>query len=325
MEAKKKKAKRMSKKNYGAKIGGRAKPAKAFHVKGWREDRRFPRLENSNNLIDEKITRKINPKKYGRGSSILYTQPTGNIPGVGGAKGPGGSMALADKRRIVGRGRMEEQLDSHFSGMSISEGTLKLEDIADAMNHFVNLNLEAGPMERRWGIMYGEFRAAEKKGNEELMSDILNEDMFDFFNKIAPEGTYFGSSEGDGSDFGFWEIQQENRHPRMEMAKNYQTGEYTGNDKVIIDFLDGAVRGKTQHLMIVPNSEEFGGGTILINYRTPIAYRRTDGSIVLNKDRYSVTTSKIQNKIRGHIYPGVNVEEVGEREIMDMVDFRLSY
>lgn len=33
---------------------------------------------------------------------------------------------------------------------------------------------------------------------------MLNERVFDLLNEVAPEGTYFGTSEGDGASFGFW-------------------------------------------------------------------------------------------------------------------------
>lgn len=38
----------------------------------------------------------------------------------------------------------------------------------------------------------------------EQASYLVNEALFDALQAVAPEGCYFGASEGDGSDFGFW-------------------------------------------------------------------------------------------------------------------------
>lgn len=38
----------------------------------------------------------------------------------------------------------------------------------------------------------------------------LNETLWDVLNSYAPEGYYFGSTDGDGSDYGFWKLTEEN-------------------------------------------------------------------------------------------------------------------
>ena len=42
----------------------------------------------------------------------------------------------------------------------------------------------------------------------ELGSELVNE-MIDALSEYAPDGYYFGAIEGDGSDFGFWAIEDE--------------------------------------------------------------------------------------------------------------------
>lgn len=61
------------------------------------------------------------------------------------------------------------------------------------------------------------------------------------------------------------------------------------NLDVIEAFRDGAREGKTLNLYI--------DGDNLVNYATVIA-KRVDGGVILNTQKYSRTTSKIQNMIR---------------------------
>jgi hypothetical protein len=39
---------------------------------------------------------------------------------------------------------------------------------------------------------------------QEWISYIINEEYFNLFNDVCPDGYYFGTTEGDGADFGFW-------------------------------------------------------------------------------------------------------------------------
>ena len=44
----------------------------------------------------------------------------------------------------------------------------------------------------------------------EEASFLLNEDLFDAMQDIAPEGHTFSSHPGDGSDYGFWPYEEDN-------------------------------------------------------------------------------------------------------------------
>ena len=48
----------------------------------------------------------------------------------------------------------------------------------------------------------------DPRWESEYMQYFLNEELFDTLNNYAPEGYYFGAHEGDGSDFGYWKIEE---------------------------------------------------------------------------------------------------------------------
>ena len=79
------------------------------------------------------------------------------------------------------------------------------------------------------------------------------------------------------------------------------------NQEVISLFVVGAIKGKTKNLKIEGNK--------LVNYNTVIAVRKPN-HVLLNSDKYSSTTSKIQNMIR-NIAPVV--VEISEQDIKKAV------
>ena len=45
----------------------------------------------------------------------------------------------------------------------------------------------------------------DERWENEYLQYFLNEVLFDILNSYSPDGYYFGSTEGDGSDFGYWQ------------------------------------------------------------------------------------------------------------------------
>lgn len=74
----------------------------------------------------------------------------------------------------------------------------------------------------------------------------------------------------------------------------------------------------TQHLRI--NKERYGWS--VINYATPILYRENGSDkVFMNKDKYSVTTSKIQNQMRRSAEENdIKLTEVNEEKIQSEID-----
>ena len=45
---------------------------------------------------------------------------------------------------------------------------------------------------------------AIEAGYSNMVSDLLSEEVFNYFSAVAPKGCFFGSHPGNGSDIGFW-------------------------------------------------------------------------------------------------------------------------
>ncbi len=77
-------------------------------------------------------------------------------------------------------------------------------------------------------------------GEEATM--LLNEDIFDAMQGIAPKGHLFGSHPGDGSDYGFWPDEQDNTPDTVEDEDN----PYMKTALLLKDLVEETLPGRTE-------------------------------------------------------------------------------
>ena len=82
---------------------------------------------------------------------------------------------------------------------SISHGTLRREDL---INTFSNVLTHVFPAEAAIISAWYEQQPGDSEDEEELLEKLTSA-----LEESAPEGYRFGAIEGDGSDFGFWEVE----------------------------------------------------------------------------------------------------------------------
>ena len=81
---------------------------------------------------------------------------------------------------------------------SISHGTMISDDIIDAIDT-LNRVLENEELDD----LISDYNNESDVG---VRDEILNWEVYNLLNELAPDGYYFGCHPGDGSDIGFWPI-----------------------------------------------------------------------------------------------------------------------
>jgi hypothetical protein len=120
----------------------------------------------------------------------------------------------------MGKKELQEVI-KHHEGFILSDGTLKTETLlAKACELFnvygieTKLNEEIPMLFTELGtgslvadVYYG---AEIKEDKREEAEYIWNEDVYNLFSELSPNGYYFGSSEGDGACIGWFRLEEEN-------------------------------------------------------------------------------------------------------------------
>jgi hypothetical protein len=94
------------------------------------------------------------------------------------------------------------RLTRHFKNFSVSQATHVWKDVVVSIQAFL-LTLGCDKV-----LTYEQWLEGEPDTKENQCM-YLNEYLWNIIDGIAPVGCYFGAHPGDGSDFGFWESDEQ--------------------------------------------------------------------------------------------------------------------
>ena len=117
-----------------------------------------------------------------------------------------------------------KQLPKEYIGDELSHATMRTEDLIPRFMEFLHKHKNDCGIIKEVDLIqdgvdalkietYPDYSENYHK-NPVAASYILNEDIWELLNDIAPEFSYFGSSEGDGSAYGFW-TDEERLHDKV--------------------------------------------------------------------------------------------------------------
>lgn len=131
----------------------------------------------------------------------------------------------ADEKFIKGKTMKSESIED-LRDRSVSSGTLKSEDL---IPKFLGVLKTYG--KDKYDAYIKENPEVEDWENldEETMGWVVDE-LTDLLNEIAPDGCYFGASDGDGADFGFWSMSNESKKSEADGNKDIFTLDLTRID-----------------------------------------------------------------------------------------------
>lgn len=87
-----------------------------------------------------------------------------------------------------------------YANVSFSHGTLN-------PTHLLQKALRYVPVETA-DVILTELRKEQTEEQIIVLSELWHERVYDELSLLAPEGYYFGPTEGDGSDIGWWKVEE---------------------------------------------------------------------------------------------------------------------
>jgi hypothetical protein len=113
-----------------------------------------------------------------------------------------------------------------FSLGSISTGTLRTEDLLSAFVDTLE-RLSDSKADRKLAKQGRKALSRLVRTGDDEQAEYIREELFDRLNELAPPYVYFGSTEGDGADIGFfpsWDSIEEDRRTG-ELSSGEETSE----------------------------------------------------------------------------------------------------
>jgi len=99
-------------------------------------------------------------------------------------------------------------------GLVVSTDTLRPDHLVNAFGHNLVIHYQLPfPNYRDLSLMLDEYSKQldnlpdQDQAFQDQVGELLDE-LYIYFDSIAPDGYYFGSQEGDGACFGFWQYSE---------------------------------------------------------------------------------------------------------------------
>lgn len=123
--------------------------------------------------------------------------------------------AYRNKKESKGESMKNEANIEDLRNKSISHGTMRSEHL---IPEFLGV-LKIYAPNKYDAYVKANPEVLDLNGLDDETLGYIVEELFDALNDIAPEGTYFGAHPGDGSDYGFWDVEPDESKNKKPESK----------------------------------------------------------------------------------------------------------